>query len=423
MNQPSIEPTATKVNLLNILAFVILTSGVLFGLLIAALGGLMGLFSLVNLGQNDGINNQLFTALNLTMMMITVSALMVPGWLVALRRLFNKQPSPQVQDQSNNRSMLLPNIALGATAVGLVVSYLLLQTFDGAQWLLPFLQIPAVIVPLFWIYRFTTRRYTPKKPRRNWFFLGLNLTLQPVLAFTIELLLLMVMALLVILWLTLNPALFETFLAQFEMLTDMNLPMEQAEDLIASYLEKPLIFWLVQFFVALLVPLVEEFVKPILIFRWIKRPLRAVDGFWLGLISGTAFTLIENFGNVSGIMAQDWFFVTFARYGTSFLHMATSAAMGWALMQTFIDRKVIRAVLVYCGVVILHGVWNFFALLAGFSVLPMENPLAIYSLSPIAPVILVLITLLCAAILFIGGHALFSQSKASLPTPDEGILT
>jgi hypothetical protein len=411
------------VNLLNILAFIILTSGVLFSLLIAALGGLMGLFSLVNLGQYGGFNDQLFTALNLTMMMFTVSVLMVPGWLVSLRRLFNKQPAAQPQDQSNNRGMLLPNIALAVTTVALVAIYLLLQAFDGAQWLLPFLQIPAVIVPLFWIYRFTTRQYIPKKPHRNWFFLGLNLTVQPVLTFSIEILLLVIIAFLVIFWLTLNPAVFDNVMTQFELLTDMAITMEQAEALIAGYLENPWIFWLVQFFVALLVPLVEEFIKPILLFRWIKRPLRAVDGFWLGLISGTAFTLIENFGNVSGIMAQDWFFVTFARYGTSFLHMATSAAMGWALMQTFVDRKIIRAVLVYCGVVILHGVWNFFALLSGFSVLPMENPLAIYSLSPIAPVILVVIALLCAAILFIGGHALFRQSKASQPILDESNLT
>ena len=415
MNQPSIEPTTNKVNLLNILAFIILTSGVLFSLLIAALGGLTGLFALVNLAQDGAFNNQLFTALNLTMMMFTVSVLMIPGWLVSLRRLFNKQPAAQAPDQSNNRGMQLPNIALAVTAVALIAIYLLLQAFDGAQWLLPFLQIPAVIVPLFWIYRFTTRSYAPRKPRRNWFFLGLNLTLQPVLAFSIEILLLIFMGLLIIFWLSLNPSLLENVLSQFEMLTDMNLPMEQAEDLIGGFLENPWIFWLVQFFVALLVPLVEEFIKPILLFRWIKRPLRAIDGFWLGLISGTAFTLFENFGNVSGIMAQDWFFVTFARYGTSFLHMATSAAMGWALMQTFIDRKVIRAVLVYGGVVILHGIWNFFALLAGFSVLPMKNPLAIYSLSPIAPVILVLIALLCAAILFFGGHALFRQSEVNQP--------
>jgi hypothetical protein len=423
MNHPDIEPTTNKVNLLNILAFVILTLGVLFSLLIAAFGGLMGLFSLVNLGQYEEFNNQLFTALNLTMMMFTMSVLMVPGWLVSLQRLLNKQPAAQAQEQSNDRGMRLPNIALALTAVGLAAIYLLLQTFDGAQWLLPFLQIPAVIVPLFWIYRFTTRQYSPKKPRRNWFFLGLNLTIQPILTFSIELLLLVLIFLLVIFWLALNPAIFENVMAQFELFTDMTITMEQAEDLIAGYLENPWIFWLVQLFVAFLVPLVEEFIKPILLFRWIKRPLRAIDGFWLGLISGTAFTLIENFGNVSGIMPQDWFFVTFARYGTSFLHMATSAAMGWALMQTFIDRKVIRAVLVYCGVVILHGIWNFFALLAGFSVLPMENPLAIYSLSPIAPAILFLIAFLCAAILFIGGHALFRHSKASQPIPDESIST
>jgi hypothetical protein len=415
MNQPSIEPTTNKVNLLNFLAFIILTSGVLFSLLIAALGGLIGLFTLVNLAQDGAFNNQLFTALNLTMMMFTLSVLMIPGWLVSLRRLFNKQPAAQAPDQSNNRGMQLPNIALAVTAAALVAVYLLMQAFDGIQWLLPFLQIPAVIVPLFWIYRFTTRHFSTKKPRRNWFFLGLNLTIQPVLAFSIEILLLIFMGLLIIFWLALNPSLLENVLSQFEMLTDMNLPMEQAEDLIAGFLENPWIFWLVQFFVALLVPLVEEFIKPILLFRWVKRPLRAVDGFWLGLISGTAFTLFENFGNVSGIMAQDWFFVTFARYGTSFLHMATSAAMGWALMQTFIDRKVIRAVLVYGGVVILHGIWNFFALLAGFSVLPMKNPLAIYSLSPIAPIILVFIALLCAAILFIGGHALFRQSEVNQP--------
>lgn len=423
MNHTAIEPTKNKVSPLSILSFIILTSGVLFSLLIAAVGGFMVLMSLFNQGQIGGINNQLFTALSLTMMMFTVSVLMVPGWIVSLRGLFNKQPAAQSQDPSNNRGMLLPNIALGATAVALLASYLLLQAFDDTQWLLPFLQIPAVIVPLFWIYRFTTRRYTATKPHRHWFFLGLNLTIQPVLAFTIEILLLLLMTMLVIVWLALNPSLLEAVLAQFALLSDMNLTMEQADVLIAGYLENPWIFWLVQFFVAFLVPLVEELTKPILLFRWIKRPLRAIDGFWLGLISGTAFTLIENFGNVSGVMAQDWFFVTIARYGTSLLHIATAAAMGWALMQTFIDRKVIRAVLVYGGVVILHGIWNFFALLAGFSVLPMENPLTIYSLSPIAPIIMVLIALLCAAILFYGSHALFRQSEVSQPIPDEGTLT
>jgi len=44
---------------------------------------------------------------------------------------------------------------------------------------------------------------------------------------------------------------------------------------------------------------------------------------------------------------------------------------GWALAKTWQDNHYIRVALTYCGVVLLHGLWNFFAVLMGLSSMPI----------------------------------------------------
>jgi hypothetical protein len=93
--------------------------------------------------------------------------------------------------------------------------------------------------------------------------------------------------------------------------------------------------------------------------------------------------------------------------------MGTTALMGWALMKTFSDKKWFRTVWIYAAVVLLHGVWNFFAILQGLSSLPMDNPPFIFILTPIAIPMMILVGIICAAVILLGAGFIQKDQAAA----------
>lgn len=402
-----------KTPILIIIALVILVIGATF-----TLGGslLMLGASLLALTFSSTFAGNIFTFLSSTTMLATFGCLTIPGIVILALRLSPKhQPKAlEGQDPYNEMPfsrMLVPNILLTITVLLLVVTYLASSHIDAVRWLLPFLQIPAVLTPIYWVYQYSTRKVFPRPTQRNWIALGLDLTLQPLLAVIFEIIFMVILTIPIVAWLAFNPDLLDKLMVSLqEIQNNPMLSIEQIESITAGWLENPWVIFFIQLFVAVLVPLLEELIKPFLVWRWIKRPLTAMDGFLLGLIGGASFTIYENFGNLgSMVVLDDWYTILLARLGTSLLHMGTSALLGWALMKTFSDRKVFRIFGIYTVSVLLHGGWNFFAIIQGFAALPMENPPAIFLLAPIASPILILIATICGAILIFGANTIKNQ--------------
>ena len=410
-----------------IASLVVLSIGAVISLGLSLVMASLSVISLFIPAPLYNTNYNLFSSLSTTVMLAVFGCLMIPGIVFSIQKLSRKQPEIQENDDPFSEMpfsrMTLPNTLLAVTAVILALVYLLGQRFDFPTWLLPFLQVPAVLVPLFWAYQFTLRKLYPRQAKRNWVVLGLDLSLQSMTTVILEIAVLIGILAVIVIWLVMNP---DMIVQLQEIITELEqsyltMTPEQAEQLMGDWLSNPWVIFIVQLFVSVLVPLLEELIKPMLVWRWIKRPLRPIDGFWVGLIGGMAFTLYENLGNLAQVAGiEGWYLVLLSRVGTSILHMATSAILGWALMKTFADRKILRAIGVYFGVVLLHGGWNFSAILQSFSSLSMDDPPLVFLLTPFAIPMLLLIALICSAILIFAPKLIQQQEEKSLSKLDTG---
>ncbi|MCK7530785.1 MAG: PrsW family glutamic-type intramembrane protease [Marinilabiliales bacterium] len=87
---------------------------------------------------------------------------------------------------------------------------------------------------------------------------------------------------------------------------------------------------LVAIFFSVLIPLMEELIKPLAVWLLAGRLDSAAQGFAFGALGGAGFGLIETL-NVSGQITE-WGLLLFTRIGTGLLHIATSAIMGAAIL-------------------------------------------------------------------------------------------
>ncbi len=142
---------------------------------------------------------------------------------------------------------------------------------------------------------------------------------------------------------------------------------EQALRVILPYLVKPSVVVPALIFFSIVIPLLEELVKPLGVWLLVGKLDSAAQGFVFGALGGAGFALVETF-NVSGQMGE-WGIVLFTRIGTGLLHVTTSALMGGAIFPAVRERRYLRLLGTYLLVVLLHGLWNASALTVSFSAL------------------------------------------------------
>ncbi|MDX9863448.1 MAG: PrsW family glutamic-type intramembrane protease, partial [Anaerolineaceae bacterium] len=287
---------------------------------------------------------------------------------------------------------------------------LLTERAELAWALLPPLQTLLVFIPLWWLVvmglRFLKMNHTPTQ----WSVIGVSMLVTPSVMVFLEILVFGLAFAGFAVWAASRPGI----IAELEQLAlrIANAPMEDPEVLeriLMPYLQKPGVITGALVLVSGLIPFIEEIFKPLALWFLIPRKLTPREGFALGMISGAVFALIESLGNLVNPLAEMWSTVMIGRLGTGLLHVLTSALVGWGIASAWTHRRVLRLFLAYLAAVVLHGVWNFFALLLGFSSLIV--PSAASSLSEVyaqaaqfAPYVL---GLLSALMLFL----LFSRSR------------
>lgn len=386
----------------------ILTLGVLFSTFGMIIMFGTGFFSsmipeIASIQETGVLINSGFTLLTMTM-------LMLPGLILSILYLFK---SPAQVKISRKNTMFLPNLLLVGWMLLMTGTYFIAQNAVISRWLLPIVQIPAVLIPIFWLYRLSIRKQTPRTPERNWSILGLNLTLQPILVVVLELLFLVFILFFAGLWISQRPELVEELTTQYNQLIATNLNPNTVNRIIEPYLKNPVILFTILFFISGLVPILEELVKSILVWRWLKNPLTPGEGFLIGLIGGSAFTLWENFNALTNITSDSWFYVVVARYGTSIIHMSTAALLGWALMKTFKDRQYWRTGLAYFSVICIHGLWNFATMLEVLSEFQINIDQFPIQLASVSPYVLVFLLMIGLMILVGGSFTLFGKKALS----------
>jgi RsiW-degrading membrane proteinase PrsW (M82 family) len=105
------------------------------------------------------------------------------------------------------------------------------------------------------------------------------------------------------------------------------------------------------------IPLIEETFKLTVMWFYLGRIRRPVDGFVLGILCGAAFALTENIGFTSAGSA-DWAASIAARTTTALPHIFNSGLLGWALVSAWREHRFGRLIATFFAVILVHGTWN-----------------------------------------------------------------
>ncbi len=157
---------------------------------------------------------------------------------------------------------------------------------------------------------------------------------------------------------------------------------------------------------ALAVPIIEELVKPAIVWLLFRQELSPADGFVLGVLSGAGFALFENL--TLGATVDSWLSIFVARIGTSAMHMFTSGLMGWAIVSAKIQKRYAILLGSFALSVALHGLWNSMAILGGLA------SLGTLSGSTFLPAHLIISSSLVLLILAFGSIILLRKSNQRL---------
>lgn len=315
---------------------------------------------------------------------ITVSAfqaLILSGAaFVSIQRF--REKSFADQDSSFNVSAWQVVISFILTSVALIVGYWIVQS-EIANWLLlPILTLPAVVLPLFVLLGLGIRGIPLGTRWQSWNTFGLAMTLAPFILVFLELFALLFIVVIVVVVLMSQPG-FETVMQQLSIQMEALDPQSRAaQDLIAPYLLKPGVIVTALLYFAMIVPMLEELLKPLGVWFFARRLTSPAQGFALGALSGSAYGLIETLG-VSAQTA-DWATLLLSRIGTGALHITTSALMGAAIVYAIRERRYLRLLFTYALSVSLHGLWNTLAIFFAFATISeyfeLEHPLRAWTL-------------------------------------------
>jgi RsiW-degrading membrane proteinase PrsW (M82 family) len=359
-------------------------------------------------------------------LLITGTALAVTGLLVlpstfySFQRLIGRPSSPAGTGPSFLR--VLPLVAL---PVVLLAGYLISKSLEFTWMLLPPFHILAVGLPVLWFLLMGLQGLPPGSNQRAWGVFASGLVLGPVVILLLEMIVLVAFIVLAVLWVASQPEIvteLESLASKFQY---TEIDPEQAIELIGPYLAHPLVLAGALSFTALLVPLIEELIKPVGVWLLLGRNLTPAAGFAAGLISGAGYALFESLALTT--TGEDWLLLVVARMGTAIVHIFTTGLTGWAIATAWQKRRFGVFLAAYLTAAAVHGIWNALTVMGSFSVLldaAGEAPIPVVErLGAIAPVALVLLTLGTFYVLLRSNRKLRSEQNMQLtPGPQDAVL-
>jgi hypothetical protein len=325
-----------------------------------ALGFMLGISALIVYLNEGGVELQ-STIYSATMLFLGLLLGVVS--VVSLLRFLNN-PAAHATVSTSFQGW---KIAAGLIGAGLTLGLgSLLQDNSSINWLaLPLLTIPAVVLPLWTITGLGTRNLPLGSRWRMWGTLGISLTVTPFTLFMLEVIVVIVLFIFIAIYVALNPQVSAEFQNLSSQLAFIDVQSEEVLRLLVPYIMKPVIIIPVVVFIAVIIPLIEELLKPLAVWLLAGKLESDAQGFGLGALCGAGFALWETF-NISGQM-NEWGILLFTRVGTGLLHITTSALMGGAIYLAVRERRYMRLLGTYLLAALLHGLWNLAAITTSFS--------------------------------------------------------
>lgn len=285
-----------------------------------------------------------------------------------------------------------------------------LSQVPALAWLmLPPVHILAVGLPVLWLTYLAARSQPGDpasrlgSPQRAWGVFGSSLVLSPLLVLLAEGFAILAMIVLAAIYIMNQPDLMRA-LSELRLQISPNSQLSQEALLqeLLPYMVRPGIILPVLGFIAVMVPLIEELLKPIGVWLLLGRKMTPAAGFAAGALSGAAYALAESLAFTAN--GESWAFAVAARAGTAVVHILNTAIMGWAIARLFQKgrrsartgwaARIGQFLLAYLVAVLIHGLWNGLTVMASFTslgALPGAPALPTWLIVPgkIAPYLLV----------------------------------
>jgi len=309
---------------------------VLGAVLILSVGLLMGSTALLSFATGKNVEIQqtiLFVAFGFEALLLLIAAFFV------FQKTLQKPSADRETFFNLSAWQILLIITLASLAI-LIGSWLgKLETVNLL--VLPFLTVPAVVLPLAILLTLGTRGLPLGARWQFWSVLGLGMTLTPFLLFVLEIVIAILFFLGIITYVSTQPEILHSLQAVAQQVVVLGPQSEAARDLLLPWLTKPGVIFTVLLYTALFVPAIEELFKPLGVWLLGNKLDSPAQGFALGALSGASYALIETIG-VSG-QGGEWASLLFTRIGTGLLHITTSALMGAAIVLALRKRRDDRA--------------------------------------------------------------------------------
>ncbi len=256
------------------------------------------------------------------------------------------------------------NIVIFAAVIGGITAY---TEIAWLNWIiLPALTILVIVPPIWMLFGIGTNGIDLGPRWRFFSVLGLGMTVGPILMIILEIILLVVIILAGFIYLAVQkPDLFQEIINLTQQLQNETNP-DFILNSVAPYVANSAVIATLLGYIAFLVPLIEELLKPLAVWIFAKKIESPAQGFAMGMLSGGAFALLESL-NASGDGSVSWPVIVSIRAGTSLLHMTASGLVGWGIVSAFQEKKAGRFFAAYFSAVAIHGIWNACAVGAGIS--------------------------------------------------------
>lgn len=345
---------------------------------------------------------------------LLVAFLLIPGAVISIQRLRGKE-IPSIPQS------WLKGLSIGGLILWIIA---LIISLIGSNWewvgmINSIFVVPLVVLPLILLVSMGAKKLSLGSVHRTWGAVSFNFLVTMPVVLMAEIMIFVLIIIILGVWLSNNPLLMQQILAYSQQFSQAQLDPSAAEKLLTDLFKEPVVLKGSLFVIALLVPLLEEMLKPMALWFLAGKKLTPSQGFVGGMIAGACFALLETLGAIGAPTDISWFSLLIGRMGTGLLHITLSGMVGWGLASAFYNRNWKRLLGNYLLAVLIHGSWNLFALLSGIiPLLPFSNEMGSLPifLSQIGPYVLVALAVVNVNILLGTNRKLRRKTSLSVET-------
>lgn len=307
---------------------------------------ILGVSDIINLGPSYAVVGSFLSAIGA----LFTGVLVLPSAFYSLLRIIGKPV------EKNLFSRWWGYLIVGLPAV-ILIGYLVSSQIWLTITILPWMHVLAIGLPVVFLFYIVQRKLPMSSPQTNSGSLAIGLIAGPLLILFIEIIMVVIVFVLLGLYVQQDPGLMVDVTALSQQFSQGMNSLEGITERVGRLLSDPVLMTSVFALGALIIPLIEELLKPIAVWLLLGRDLSPSDGFVLGVVSGAGYAIFENLA-LSSNSGPDWMIVILARTGTTVLHMATSGLVGWGIVMTFRHKKYLYFPIMYLLAVVMHSLWN-----------------------------------------------------------------